>query len=288
MYRHFSEWQADLKPIAWTMAAAAHQQGWGKLEPINKANFVTREQFLAAIEQAKNHAVGQQAKPAEELVSAAPQDAAERLSWDKERRLAAIRHTFNAPFNKGGDKGKALDALVTLWEETRDASILSFRIPCHPRLQCKGPQPYGCDGCWAMGRIFDLLAEHYEQMGLDKEALRKRVHQELGQGSHLAWLVLRQIRSRKNKRLNPSWDWERAYKNDLGALQTALGRAVQERDDPCTDNYRVARLDRRKDMKRYRAQKERGCCGSHDEVVTIGGFFGLFSRRYTIGFNFGH
>ncbi len=53
-------------------------------------------------------------------------------------------------------------------------------------------------------------------------------------------------------------------------------------DETCKDNYRAADISIRKDMQRYRKQKERGCCGDADKEVTIMG------RKFMIGLNFGH
>jgi len=53
-------------------------------------------------------------------------------------------------------------------------------------------------------------------------------------------------------------------------------------DDTCTDNYRVADVSIRKDMQRYRKQRDSGCCGSIDKEVSIMG------RKFMIGLNYGH
>jgi hypothetical protein len=54
------------------------------------------------------------------------------------------------------------------------------------------------------------------------------------------------------------------------------------KDMQCVDNFRIAALDNRKDMKRYRKMEKRGCCGSFDQEVTVNG------RKFMIGFNYGH
>lgn len=276
VYRHFTEWQSELCQVDWLAAAVAHQQGWSIGTHSEAKDFVTREQYLAAVEQAKNHSPGQEMRPTSEIAPAPTQDEAERRTWDKERRLEAIRREYRAQW---GDKAHALHELVALWKETKDATILLFRIPCH-RLKCRGREPNGCDSCWAMGRIADLLAEHYEAQQITGELLRQRVHSEVGQGSMLAWLILRQVRKHRHDKLCPPWDWERAYRDHTAELWLEITKAVG--NEPCVDNYRVARVDRRKHVKRYHTQQAKGCCGSHDDKVTIGGV------QYLIGFNYGH
>ena len=50
----------------------------------------------------------------------------------------------------------------------------------------------------------------------------------------------------------------------------------------CVDNARVGKVGSSQ-MRRYRRQKDDGCCGSSDTVHT-----GPDGKRYAIGFNFGH
>ena len=57
---------------------------------------------------------------------------------------------------------------------------------------------------------------------------------------------------------------------------------ARTKDESCVDNERWAALDSRADMKRFRKLRDRGCCGSHDEEITVLG------RKFMIGFNYGH
>ena len=50
-----------------------------------------------------------------------------------------------------------------------------------------------------------------------------------------------------------------------------------------SDNYRVARLGDKEQLKQYGRQYNNGCCGFYDEVHT-----GPDGNRYYIGFNYGH
>jgi hypothetical protein len=55
------------------------------------------------------------------------------------------------------------------------------------------------------------------------------------------------------------------------------------KDDCCVDNYRVARVRNSSQRRRYRRQKEHGCCGFMDFVRE-----GPDGHRYMLGFNYGH
>ena len=55
---------------------------------------------------------------------------------------------------------------------------------------------------------------------------------------------------------------------------------IEERDDEYADNFRVAKVT--DSQLEYERIKDHGCCGSHDETVTINGV------EWNIGWNFGH
>lgn len=57
---------------------------------------------------------------------------------------------------------------------------------------------------------------------------------------------------------------------------------MDEADDPCVDNGRLAYLDDPISMKEYEKKKAEGCCGFIDEEIVIGG------RNAIIGCNYGH
>lgn len=59
-------------------------------------------------------------------------------------------------------------------------------------------------------------------------------------------------------------------------------RKKSEHDD-CVDNYRAARKDRSSQRRRYRRQKDGGCCGSHDFEAK-----GPDGHMYMLGYNYGH
>jgi hypothetical protein len=65
-------------------------------------------------------------------------------------------------------------------------------------------------------------------------------------------------------------------------LEKELRQLIEKNDLEYVDNYRYAAMDVRKDMRRYRKIKDKGCCGSFDAEVTIAG------RKYMVGCNYGH
>lgn len=76
--------------------------------------------------------------------------------------------------------------------------------------------------------------------------------------------------------------WRDVLPEDVRKWATAtLNKA--SKDEACVDNYRVARMNSTSQMRRYRKQKERGCCGSHDFKAV-----GPDGNRYLMGFNYGH
>jgi len=51
----------------------------------------------------------------------------------------------------------------------------------------------------------------------------------------------------------------------------------------CVDNWRVAEVSSRRQMKQYKRAKAQGCCGSLDTIVTHPS-----GRIFALGFNYGH
>jgi len=59
----------------------------------------------------------------------------------------------------------------------------------------------------------------------------------------------------------------------------------REIDDPCKDNYRLARVGDKKALRYYAKQQESGCCGQFDIVCRCPCDL---LRKYHIGCNYGH
>lgn len=59
-------------------------------------------------------------------------------------------------------------------------------------------------------------------------------------------------------------------------------------NDPCTDNYRAARMWTSSQMRRFRKQEDRGCCGSINKVVKNPRPIIKGKDLYIIGCNYGH
>jgi hypothetical protein len=88
-------------------------------------------------------------------------------------------------------------------------------------------------------------------------------------------------RSWRDWPIRVSGDAINLYGELIGALLNAEIRRMTEKLD-CVDNIRVARTDDKKQLRLYREQQKAGCCGRHDQTVTIDG------RSYLIGCNYGH
>lgn len=96
-----------------------------------------------------------------------------------------------------------------------------------------------------------------------------------------AWSTYKELRRRVFAGQAKSWD------NVLPKPIRAWAYAkLDELKEGCdfVDNDRVARKGNTAQMRRYRRQKESGCCGFHDSkaVCPIDG------KVYLLGFNFGH
>lgn len=105
--------------------------------------------------------------------------------------------------------------------------------------------------------------------------------------THRVIKELKQWRWKKRQYIALAW-WraplEVRYGKEIGQwLEEQKDLMFQEIDDPCMNNFRVARAGRRKETKQYRKAIEQGCCGRHDKVLrhpSYGTFF--------MGCNFGH
>lgn len=78
------------------------------------------------------------------------------------------------------------------------------------------------------------------------------------------------------------FDWRKAYSHVVGQIERAFEHEVRDMDATCVDNMRVAKVGNRQHFHHYTKQKKRGCCGSHDFLVT------LSDGQYHLGFNYGH
>lgn len=94
--------------------------------------------------------------------------------------------------------------------------------------------------------------------------------------------IIQQIRNRRYNYKRPRFkQWGERYGRSVA--EWAMSVIEDEVDDPCKDNFRLARIGDKKALRRYDRAKERGCCGSFD-VIKYGpdGFY------YHIGCNYGH
>ena len=66
------------------------------------------------------------------------------------------------------------------------------------------------------------------------------------------------------------------------AIEAAFSIALDEVDDQCCDNFRVADAAVADEVTAYENAALAGCCGSFDREIAVG------DRRFLIGFNYGH
>jgi len=98
------------------------------------------------------------------------------------------------------------------------------------------------------------------------------------------WIELRNdLLSSLYKPKKKEWDTVLPDKVVIWASKR-LHQINQEVGDPCTDNYRVARVGNTCQERRYRRYLKKGCCGFFDciELCPIDG------KPYRLGFNYGH
>jgi hypothetical protein len=58
---------------------------------------------------------------------------------------------------------------------------------------------------------------------------------------------------------------------------------INQINNPCVDNFRMARAWKSSDCRRYQREKKKGCCGFFDELVVAPD-----GNKYLIGCNYGH
>lgn len=98
--------------------------------------------------------------------------------------------------------------------------------------------------------------------------------------SNFASFLWKGVRTRRMYAQAKAWD--DVLPDDIVAWANAALFKASEGDD-CVDNFRVARVGNTSQQRRYRKQKENGCCGSEDFIAT-----GPDGNRYRLGFNYGH
>lgn len=95
----------------------------------------------------------------------------------------------------------------------------------------------------------------------------------------VAYKTIRRARFEAERR-----EWEDVLpKAIVNWADDQIMRDIAENESQCCDNTRVALVGNTSQERRYRRQKERGCCGSTDWTAT-----GPDGKVYMLGYNFGH
>ncbi len=101
------------------------------------------------------------------------------------------------------------------------------------------------------------------------EYLWRGIYAFIKQRRHGAWLE------------RNAFDWRRAYPDEVVAqLDDYFHR--MSLNHSCMDNLRAAKVGNRQHYHHYHRRKESGCCGRHDEIIT------LPQGQFHVGFNWGH
>lgn len=88
----------------------------------------------------------------------------------------------------------------------------------------------------------------------------------------------------KEARCPQEKSYEQFLPKDISSwAERHIQEEVEAMEAMCVDNWRVARLGNSPQMRRYRRQQKRGCCGSHDIIRR-----GPDGNTYMLGFNYGH
>jgi hypothetical protein len=212
-HRHYTEWMSHLKRPDWLVKGAIQQQGWETLSPADVRLWMTEDQYEAALAQVRIHSAGKPVLTAQELAPTkwTPPTEGERIEWVEQRRadflLGKIRwNDWNLD--------KHLIELIAQWQRTRNIAHVKSVL----RERCLGrDKDHKCSACNIQRALRNALVNHYQPLpknlhGEEWQALEKRVHHELGQGSQFARLIVDALRVERNKIEHPPWEWEDAYR----------------------------------------------------------------------------
>jgi hypothetical protein len=121
-------------------------------------------------------------------------------------------------------------------------------------------------------------APEYENPKYDYRAFFKKMREEAP--PYILSALFRAVKSRRHEAYlaRHAFKWENAYATHRVQLEAWFRQ--QQKD--CMDNFRVARVGDRQRLHHYMKQKNNGCCGSVDVIITIEGV------NYHVGFNYGH
>jgi hypothetical protein len=76
--------------------------------------------------------------------------------------------------------------------------------------------------------------------------------------------------------------------DELNFLYSDMYAFLENNNQRCVDNYRVAKCSNSAQVRRYRRQQSKGCCGFYDEVVEMWSWRKFRFEKYMVGCNYGH
>lgn len=186
-YRHWSVFEKESSAPAWAKGGARYQQRW-TMEGLPDWNWVTREQYDAALQQVIQHVVGASFKGAAELVpcpmplpshkvrSAMGFQADLRIQDMKDRRFRIVRL-----------------AGISSEEDGRPAveDLMFFSRSRHPP---NADLNFSEERNALLDELADLIEEQIEERGLPVTELHKRIGPA---GSEIARLAIKRWRARR-------------------------------------------------------------------------------------------
>jgi hypothetical protein len=137
---------------------------------------------------------------------------------------------------------------------------------------------------WGHGYIGTVEAMLFEFNHLSKDhKYLRRVYTMIKASARSHEEAIMIIKTIKNKRY---WSmvktWEDVLSTDIvNWAWFKFGKLTVDKD--CVDNFRVANMGKSSQMRRYKRQRDKGCCGSFESVE-----IGPDGDRYLLGFNHGH
>jgi hypothetical protein len=142
-------------------------------------------------------------------------------------------------------------------------------------------------GAWVSIGTYEhvlLHASHWYRVDgpISKEERHARIKKIWAEAPRaMAPVIVKMFKREVYEENRPRWelDWRELYPEHVRTFEIWFSNDTK---DPCVDNYRVADASNRRHRRVYWRQARRGCCGSRDTTITVGG------KTYLIGYNYGH
>lgn len=196
--------------------------------------------------------------------------------------------TLNDSFETGRPKECQICHDVVLFGKQREKSAPNFiggeyRFVCY-RLNLEKTLEYVCKGCF-FWIPFDYSAfeksfgtNYLEKTRKDWDAIKDKISADFPM--HVCAHLYKYLRKARYEQVI-EYDWRSHFSTrEINWLEAKFNTLIQDYD--YCDNFRVADVSKRGQVRRYWKEKKQGCCGSVD--IERASWF----KTYLIGFNYGH